>query len=544
MEQSSKSNENMQTRYSENVKLSETSPVNQTRSATISSKIEIKSPSSIKKASHQNLLELIRVNPKAKLWQCILTSIVSISKMIKKEEKKETVKEMFDDNVIFLKQCKQKQSLKMQQIVFDQNLKEKESIVQIKSISNPLRRLDSREQKHKLFIERSLKKENKIDFSMDIKITEYGYELFSLLKNLNKISIEDIKNSFDIEHNFELNISNTSELFGRSGATFFFTRDNKYVLKSISQGNALTFIHNFPKFFTYILANNENSLMVRIFGLYKIKVKGFENTYFILMENLMENLVDHLILRLYDLKGSKFQRNQDNFKTDLQDQNQILKSIFGENLNSNLQNISDDFLTDQIMIVRGKDCDFIESSDVFITLKKEDKIEFISTLEDDVKFFIECNLMDYSLIFIKALKNPFIEKDKFTELEKQEPIQINNENFENNVNSQNPTKKIQINNENSQINEYKQVTNNKENNRTIHSHNYRKYRNYESPDGKYIYSLAIVDFLQSYHFLKIMETQIKSIFQEKPHEISCVDPHYYGERFLKFIISVIHSDSF
>ena len=96
------------------------------------------------------------------------------------------------------------------------------------------------------------------------------------------------------------------------------------------------------------------------------------------MENLTENLVDHFILRVYDLKGSKFQRSQENFKGDFEEQNKILKSIFGEGLNKNLHQISDTFLTDQILIVRGKDNDFLDSDDVFIELKKEDKINFLA----------------------------------------------------------------------------------------------------------------------------------------------------------------------
>lgn len=455
--------------------------------------------SNSKSQKNKSLLDLIRVDPKAKLWECILTSIISINDFCDKGIKTNIApNEYLENQFIFHQCCKEKQNLKMKQIIFNRNTSEKDSLLQITSHSSPIRRLDSSDQKRKFFIEKSLRDEKKIDIAVNFKITEYAYELFSVLRKANGILIEDIQESFDIERNFNLNVAGTSEMFGRSGATFFFTNDNKYVLKSISSSNADTFRFNFPKYFTHLFKNNEESMMVRIFGLYKIMVESYEKTYFVLMENLMEKLVDHLILRVYDLKGSKFQRNQMNFKNELEDQKMILRSIFGEKLNENLEEITNNMITDQILIVRGKDCNFLESDDVFISVKKEDKISFFENIKKDILFFQDCNLMDYSLIFIKALKNPHLKNDS-------------------------PSKKTE--------------------NQNKGKNSYKIFRNYESPDKKYIYSLAIVDYLQNYDLLKLMETQIKSLFQEKNQEISCVNSLSYGERFLKFIFSVIQSDS-
>jgi len=510
---------------------SENSKINEKESPAILFQSEpSETPPNLIKKKGKNLLDLIRVDPQAKLWECILTSIISINDFCEKGLKNElNVQSLLEDQNSFLTLCKEKQNLKMQQIIFNRNNESaKESLLQIKSHSNPLRRLDSRDQKHSFFIEASLKKENKIDLALNFKVTEYGYELFSLLRKMNNISIEGIRESFNLDKNFnsELNIANTSEFFGKSGATFFFSHDNKYVLKSISQGNAKKFISNFPKYFTYLLNNNEESLMVRIYGMYKISVEGYEKTFFIMMENLTENLVDHLILRVYDLKGSKFQRSQENFKGDFEEQNKILKSIFGEGLNKNLHQISDTFLTDQILIVRGKDNDFLDSDDVFIELKKEDKINFFANLQNDVKFFEQSNLMDYSLIFMKALKNPFADKNN----------EINNHN------GFNEQKEEGI-NENEQTGEEIEQKKEEIKPKIIHkAAAYRKFRSYESPNKKFIYSLAIVDYLQNYDLLKLMETQIKNMFKEKSQEISCIDAQSYGKRFLRFIISIIQSD--
>ena len=506
-------------------------------------KEEQKSPSLKKKP--KNLLDLIRVDPQAKLWQCILTSIVAINEFCEKGLKKELdLKTILNDDLTFLTLCREKQNITLQQIIFNRNSEsEKESLLQIKSHSNPLRRLDSRDQKHKFFIEASLKKQNKIDESLNFNVKEYGYELFSHLRKINNITIDEIKESFNLEKNFKLefNIANTSELFGKSGATFFFTHDNKYVLKSLSHGHAKTMITNFPKYFTHLLNNNEDSVMVRIYGMYKITVEGYEKIYFIMMENLTENLVDHLILRVYDLKGSKFQRSQENFKIDCEEQNKILKSIFGSRLDQNLHQMSDQMLIEQILIVRGKDNDFLDSEDMYIQMKKEDKLFFLENIQKDVKFFEQCNLMDYSLIFMKALKNHLASQKKNgksikkneenSENEEEEIIEKENEgNFRN---SDEASEQNKLNNEFE-----KQV----KNNQNFKKPAYKRFRCHDSPDNKFVYSMAIVDYLQNYDLLKLMETHVKSIFQEKPQEISCIDAQSYGKRFSRFIISIIQSD--
>lgn len=446
---------------------------------------EGKSPISTKKGG-KSLLDLIKKDPKAKLWDCILTSIIAINDFCEKGLKKGKEKKISDEPINFLDLAKEKQNLRMQQIIFNIKEKEFDSVVQIKSHSNPLRRLDSRDQKHNMFIERSLKAEKKIDYSMNFKITEYAFELFSYLRKLNNVSIEDIKDSFDIGKNIDLHVANTSEFFGRSGSTFFFTNDNKFVLKSISYNNAINFRNIFPKYFEHLLKNNDSSLMVRIYGLYKVNVEGYEKTFFILMENLMEKLENHLILNVFDLKGSKFQRSQENFKNDLKDQNMILKNIFGPNLDQNLQEISNTFITDQILIVRGKDCDFMDIENPLLPLDVSDSPIFFKHLQEDIKFLYECKLMDYSLIYIKALRNPDVKNE-----------------------------------ENGNQNSFK------------------KFRSYLTKDKKFIVSLAVVDYLQNYDFMKLMETQLKSFFKENPEEISCVDPEYYQQRFLKFILSLL-----
>jgi 1-phosphatidylinositol-4-phosphate 5-kinase len=53
------------------------------------------------------------------------------------------------------------------------------------------------------------------------------------------------------------------------------------------------------------ILENENSLLARIYGLYKVSVEGYKDVLVIVMENTFEELINlGKIDRIYDLKGS------------------------------------------------------------------------------------------------------------------------------------------------------------------------------------------------------------------------------------------------
>ena len=59
-----------------------------------------------------------------------------------------------------------------------------------------------------------------------------------------------------------------------------------------------------------------------------------------------------------------------------------------------------------------------------------------------------------------------------------------------------------------------------------------------SQDKSKIYVLAIIDYLQVYHFLKSLETNYKNLFSHSHYSISCIPPDVYQERFIKYIESI------
>ena len=58
----------------------------------------------------------------------------------------------------------------------------------------------------------------------------------------------------------------------------------------------------------------------------------------------------------------------------------------------------------------------------------------------------------------------------------------------------------------------------------------------ESPDGKFKYKIAIIDFLTKYSNLKLLENEFKSkVHRVDKMAISAIDQDNYQERFIKFM---------
>ncbi len=93
---------------------------------------------------------------------------------------------------------------------------------------------------------------------------------------------------------------------GKSGATFFKTKDERFLLKQVNKHEMVTFQAIAKRYFDYMTDKSKRSAMAKIFGLYQV---GFKNSAtnnslklnVIVMENLFHG---HDIEESFDLKGS------------------------------------------------------------------------------------------------------------------------------------------------------------------------------------------------------------------------------------------------
>jgi 1-phosphatidylinositol-4-phosphate 5-kinase len=95
---------------------------------------------------------------------------------------------------------------------------------------------------------------------------------------------------------------------GKSGSLFYYTRDGKYILKTISTTEYNFFKKILPNYFQH-LTNNKHTLLPKFFGCFKLvrKIKKHKSrVHFVIMQNIFStNKEIHL---RYDLKGSKIGR--------------------------------------------------------------------------------------------------------------------------------------------------------------------------------------------------------------------------------------------
>ena len=91
---------------------------------------------------------------------------------------------------------------------------------------------------------------------------------------------------------------------GKSGATFYKTSDERFLLKQVNKHEMITFQNIALRYFDYITKNEDRTLMAKIVGLYTVGYKtalSCLKTNVIVLENLFYG---HKIAESYDLKGS------------------------------------------------------------------------------------------------------------------------------------------------------------------------------------------------------------------------------------------------
>ena len=384
----------------------------------------------------------------------------------------------------------------------------------------------------------------------------YNYDKESLIQSISpQVFITDIiiSNTTSIEEFF-----NT----GSSGSLFYYTRDGKFILKTIDKKEYKTLKRILPKYFKH-LVKYKYTFLPKFFGYYKLirKVKKKKtNFYFIIMMNVFSTK-KKIHLR-FDLKGSKLGRR-------------VLKQK--EIANLNYGNI----LGKYNYALKDQDFDYFKKE---IHIRSNVREKIIEQLTIDSLLLKEFNLNDYSLllgIHKKKIKKK-INVDN----------SLNKENEENN-NVINTDNNYDINTENmgSNISNYSFSLKEKESQKDRNSNtksikddfssermtitslnksfvknnseeNYIKSEIKEIPkeeidnfinenkdiileDGGFlnekeneIYYMGIIDILTNYDCIKVGEFVYKSI-RYCSKKMSCISPASYQERFMGYLKQII-----
>lgn len=94
---------------------------------------------------------------------------------------------------------------------------------------------------------------------------------------------------------------------GRSGSFFFFSHDQKFIIKTMTKSE-LDLMKKMMPAYSQHLKKNEDSLLSKILGIFTVETESFSSVHIMLMENTVR-LKDPSQLRyIFDLKGSTVDR--------------------------------------------------------------------------------------------------------------------------------------------------------------------------------------------------------------------------------------------
>ncbi|CAD8150050.1 unnamed protein product [Paramecium pentaurelia] len=195
-----------------------------------------------------------------------------------------------------------------------------------------------------------------------ILVNTYHPNSFTTLLKSNNFSINILEYTLELQYNLKA-FEKAKESMGRSGAFFFFSQNNKLILKTVEKSEIKDFLDGrIVSYFNHI-NSNKKSLLAKIYGIYKIKLMAYKTQYLVLMENSFEQMkqLDHDFI-VYDLKGSTANRTS---KSD--------ESV-------------------------QKDNNFKSSSYNPINIPKEISDQIKKQLKEDCNFLRDIGYMDYSLL--------------------------------------------------------------------------------------------------------------------------------------------------
>lgn len=151
---------------------------------------------------------------------------------------------------------------------------------------------------------------------------------------------------------------------GKSGSFFYFSRDYKYIIKTIHHAEH-KFLRKILKDYYNHVTENPNTLISQFYGLHRVKIPFGRKIHFVVMNNLFPPHRD--IHQTFDLKGSTIGRE---FK----------EENLAENARATL-----------------KDLNWLRR-DMRLELGPSKKELFLQQVERDVKLLEKLKIMDYSLL--------------------------------------------------------------------------------------------------------------------------------------------------
>ena len=119
-------------------------------------------------------------------------------------------------------------------------------------------------------------------------------------------SFEVLHKSLSPKYNREM-VFKAGVAAGKSGSFFFFSHDKKFIIKTMTNGELALFLRIFPSLAEHY-KKVPNSLLVKKFGVFTVKMCGVNAVHIMLMENTLRLKNPSQLKYIFDLKGSRVSR--------------------------------------------------------------------------------------------------------------------------------------------------------------------------------------------------------------------------------------------
>lgn len=303
---------------------------------------------------------------------------------------------------------------------------------------------------------------------------------------------------------------------GKSGSFFYFSRDYRFIIKTIRHSEH-KFLRSILKEYHEYVKGNPHTLLSRFYGLHRVKLPRGKKIHFVIMNNLFPPHRD--IHEKYDLKGSSVGR------------------IYPE---EKAKNNPEAILKDLNWIQRGRE----------LALGPEKKALFEAQLKRDTELLQRLGIMDYSLLTgIHNVHRGNVDnlRDGMLTVFQPDPVKTRRRKTTQVMRGEDVSalRKAVQRSDPQALSEANKLPEHDASERRLFLF-YQEEGGIRATDEnneplEAIYYLGIIDILTPYTLVKKLEHFFRSMKHDK-HMISAVPPKEYGDRFMGFVYSIIRGN--
>ena len=222
--------------------------------------------------------------------------------------------------------------------------------------------------------------------NIDIEVTEYNVNLFKKLRRLENLDEDKIIEMLQPKNG-------TNDLIQQNNDSLYLCSTNKLLLlKQIKREKMINFQKNILPYLYDYFSNNPNSIICRVFGLYRIKIEHNEEIYMVLTYNIPQSLENN------DSNNKQMELSEIELKQHIRAVNKSAEYTIGKKLTENSLNIKNEWSSE------AKGIENKVTFRVFLEDKANEDLDTIIDKEDEFMKKIGINRYTFT-IFERTINN-------------------------------------------------------------------------------------------------------------------------------------------